>query len=94
MWLVLTDRPPTPHPAGGWILRMMNGASPVKVRVMEDALRAAISPNALSASIFTHRGTFEKLANEKAARDEFEPDGSIIIRPADMTIRSADSRYA
>ncbi len=94
MWLVLTDRPPTPSPAGGWILRMMNGATPVKVMVTEEAVEMASPPDAQSCSIFTQRRTFEHVANEKAARHEFEEDGTIVIRPDDMDIRAADWRYA
>lgn len=75
-------------------MRMMDGAKAVKVRVTEEALRQAMPANAVNASIFTLRGTFQQLANEKAARHEFEPDGSIIIRPADLDIRVADSKYA
>ena len=73
---------------------MMNGGTPVKVVVTEAALKAAVPPNALDRSIFTHRRAFEKLANEKAVRSLFEDDGSIVIRPMDLDIRTADSRYA
>jgi hypothetical protein len=94
MWLVLTDRPPTPNPGGGWILRMMNGATPVKVLVTEEAVERASLPDTANRNIFTHRRTFEHLANDKAARHDFEEDGSIVIRPDDMDIRSADWRHA
>ncbi|HEY1415654.1 MAG TPA: hypothetical protein VGF42_07180 [Caulobacteraceae bacterium] len=73
---------------------MMNGATPVRVLVTEGAVERASPPSAANCNIFTQRRTFEHLANDKAARHEFEEDGSIVIRPADVDIRSADWRYA
>lgn len=86
MWLVPTDRPPTRHPSGGWALRMLSANTPVVVRVTDDALNEVVSPNAMGASIYTYRETFEHLADEKFARHEFEPDGSITIRSADVKL--------
>jgi hypothetical protein len=84
MWLKPTDRPPTRHPAGGWALRMLSAYSPIVVRVTDDALNEVVPPNALCASIYGYRDTFEHLADEKFARHELEPDGSITIRQADV----------
>lgn len=85
MWLKPTDRPPTRHPAGGWVLRMLSGAySPVMVRVTDEALDVLVPPNALSPNIYAYRETFYQLADEKFARHELEPDGSITIRSADV----------
>ncbi|HEY1415653.1 MAG TPA: hypothetical protein VGF42_07175 [Caulobacteraceae bacterium] len=84
MWLKPTDRPPTRCPEGGWTLRMLSAYSPITVRVTDEALNEVVPPNALSANIFTCRETFYLLADEKFARHELEPDGSITIRSADV----------
>jgi hypothetical protein len=73
---------------------MKNGNTEVKVRVTEEAIRQAAPPDAMNPSIFTLRGRFQELANDKAYRHEFESDGSIVIRAIDIDIRTADSKYA
>jgi hypothetical protein len=84
MWLKPTDRPPTRCPGGGWTLRMLSASTPIVVRVTDDALNEVVPPNTLSASIYPYRDTFYQLADEKFARHELEPDGSITIRSADV----------
>jgi hypothetical protein len=65
-------------------MRMLSAYSPIVVRVTDDALNEVVPPNAVSASFYAHRNTFELLADEKFARHELEPDGSITIRSADV----------
>ncbi|HEY5289739.1 MAG TPA: hypothetical protein VIJ59_06870 [Caulobacteraceae bacterium] len=84
MWLRPTDRPPTLHPAGGWAIRMLSQESPVMVRVTEEALQDVGPSSALTAPIYKYRNVFEEIADKKFNRHEFEPDGSITIKSADV----------
>ncbi|MGH7023219.1 MAG: hypothetical protein ACREEB_06460 [Caulobacteraceae bacterium] len=85
MWLRPTDRPPTLHPAGGWAIRMLSQECPVMVRVTDEALEEVGPASVLSPSIFKYRDVLEEIADKKFARHEFEPDGTITIKSADVS---------
>jgi hypothetical protein len=87
MWLKPTGRPPSQLPSGGWAMHMLSQNSPVVVKVTEEALQEVGPASALSPSIYKYRDALEEIADRKFMRQEFEPDGTI-------TIKSADVRFA
>jgi hypothetical protein len=84
MWLKPTGRPPSQLPTGDWAMHMLSQNNPVVVRITEEALQEVGPPSALSPSIYKYRSELEEIADRKFMRHEFEPDGTITIKSADV----------
>ncbi|HEY7900601.1 MAG TPA: hypothetical protein VIC25_05385 [Caulobacteraceae bacterium] len=63
---------------------MLSATSPVVVHVTDEALREVAPPALGSPTIYAFRGVFEQIADRKFMRQEFDDDGAISIKSADI----------
>ena len=87
MWLNPTGRPPSLRSDGEWVIHMHSQYNPVEVVVTSEALQEVGPVSEFTPSIFKYIEALQHAADEKFKRQEFEEDGS-------LTIRGADVRYA
>jgi hypothetical protein len=84
MWLNPTGRPPSLRSDGGWVIHMHSQFNPVEVVVTSEALREVGPASELTPSIFKYIDELHHAADEKFKRQEFDEDGSLTIRGADV----------
>jgi len=84
MWLAPTGRPPSLRSDGEWVIHMHSQYNPVEVRVTPEALREVGPASSLTPSIFKYIDELQLAADEKFKRQEFDEDGTLTIRGADV----------